>query len=187
DLSYALDFMTEQNNDANSSFFRTLDTSLIGVYGHSTGGGAAIQFCGIDSRCKALLGQDPFLRPVSEEILQRGVTQPALFMFSQRWHDDTESLNNRQFKPFFENAKQPLGAVYIEGAAHYDFSDLPRLSPLAPQLGLKGPINGKRVTTIVDNYLLAFFDMTLKGNVSDLFKSTYVKYPEVKYLYGQDQ
>ena len=115
------------------------------------------------------------------------MTQPAFFLFSQRWHDDTESLNNRQFKPFFENAKQPLGAVYIEGAAHYDFSDLPLLSPLAPQLGLKGPINGKRVTTIVDNYLLAFFDMTLKGNVSDLFKSTYVKYPEVKYLYGQDQ
>ncbi len=50
----------------------------VGAYGHSTGGGAAIQFCGTDPRCKALLGQDPFMRPVSTEVLESGVTQPAI-------------------------------------------------------------------------------------------------------------
>ena len=120
------------------------------------------------------------MRPVSDEILKRGVTQPAFFMFSQRWHDDIHSLNNRQFKPFIENSKHALGAVYIQGTAHYDFSDLPLLSPLASQLGLKGPINGKRVTTIVDDYLLSFFEMTLKGNESSLFGGQTQKYSEVK-------
>jgi dienelactone hydrolase len=187
DLSYALDFMTEQNNDSNSRFFHALDIPRVGIYGHSTGGGTAIQFCGTDARCKAVLGQDPFLRPVSDDILQSGVTQPAFFMFSQRWHDDTDSLNNRQFKPFFKNSKQALGAVYIEGTAHYDFSDLPLLSPLAPQLGLKGPINGKRVTTIVDDYLLSFFDMTLKGRPSPLFDAQNQKYKEVRTLQQEDQ
>jgi hypothetical protein len=108
-------------------------------------------------------------------------------MFSQRWHDDVDSLNNRQFKPFFANSKNALGAVFIEGTAHYDFSDLPLLSPLAPQLGLKGPINGKRVINIVDDYLLSFFDMTLKGNISNLFNASSVKYPEVKYLYSHEE
>ncbi len=75
-----------------------------------------------------------------------------------------------------------MGAVFIEGTAHYDFSDLPLLSPLAPVLGLKGPINGKRVTTIVDDYLLSFFDMTLKGDESNLFDTTYIKYKEVQHL-----
>lgn len=182
DLGYALDFLTEQNSDSNSPFFNTLDLSLVGVYGHSTGGGGAIQFCGTDMRCTALFGQDPFMRPVSTAILENGVTQPAFFMFSQRWADDVDSLNNRQFKPFIEKSPEALGAVYIEGTGHYDFSDLPLLSPLAPQLGLKGPINGKRVTLIVDDFLLSFFEMSLKGVPSELFKSEDQKYSEVKTL-----
>ena len=182
DLAYALDFMTQQNGDSSSPFFKTLDLSLVGVYGHSTGGGAAIQFCATDNRCKALFGQDPFMRPVATEVLESGVIQPAFFMFSQRWHDDTNSLNNRQFKPFLEKSSEAFGAVYIQGTSHYDFSDIPLLSPLASKLGLKGPINGKRVITIVDDYLLSFFDMTLKGNESNLFNTTYIKYKEVKHL-----
>jgi hypothetical protein len=100
-------------------------------------------------------------------------------MFSQRWNDDLNSLNNRQFKPFLGSSKAALGAVYIDGTAHYDFSDLPLLSPLAPKLGLKGPIDGKRVIAIVDNYLLSFFDSTLKGEASTLFQGPNL-YPEVK-------
>ncbi len=182
DLGFAMDFMTTQNDDSKSAFFKALDLSHVGVYGHSTGGGAAIQFCGTDDRCKALLGQDPFMRPVSTAVLENGVTQPAFFMFSQIWHD-TENFNNKLFKPFFDNSQNAIGAVYIEGTAHYDFSDLPLLSPLAPQLGLKGPINGKRITTIVDDYLLSFFNMTLKGKVSNLFDAASTSYDEVKYLH----
>jgi predicted dienelactone hydrolase len=178
DIGFALDFMTEQNDASTSRFFHTMDLSHVGVYGHSTGGGAAIQFCGTDERCTAVFGQDPFLRPVSDEILERGVSQPAFFMFSQRWNDDVDSLNNRQFKSFLENFKAALGAVYIVGTAHYDFSDLPLLSQLAPQLGLKGPIAGKRVIAIVDDYLLSFFDATLKGEASALFEGPN-RYPEV--------
>lgn len=72
-----------------------------------------------------------------------------------------------------------FGVVYIEGTSHYDFSDLPLLSPLAPQLGLKGPINGKRVTVILEDYLLSFFDATLKGKPSGLFEDP-SPYEEVK-------
>lgn len=183
DLRFALDYMSEQNSDSNHLFFDALDLSLVGVYGHSTGGGAAIQFCGTDPRCKAVFGQDPFMRPVSTQVLENGVTQPAFFMFSQVWHDDTDSLNNRQFKPFIEKSSKAFGAAYIEGTAHYDFSDLPLLSPLAPQLGLKGPIGGERVIAIVDDYLLSFFDLTLRGTPSDLFNEQSQKYDEVKFTH----
>jgi predicted dienelactone hydrolase len=182
DLKFALDFLTSANSDSTSRFFDVLDLSNIGVYGHSTGGGAAIQFCSEDSRCKALLGMDPFMRPVSTDVLTHGIPQPAFFLFSQRWADDVDSLNNAQFKPFYETSKSTLGAVYVEGTAHYDFSDLPLLSPLAPQLGLKGPINGKLVTVIINDYLLSFFDLTLKEVPSDLFDSTSQKYDEVQWM-----
>lgn len=182
DLDFALDFLTTTDSDPTSSFFDVLDLTNVGVYGHSTGGGAAIQFCSRDTRCKALLGMDPFMRPVSADVLDRGINQPAFYLFSQVWAADVNSLNNAHFKPFYENSKSVLGALYIEGTAHYDFSDLPLLSPLAPQLGLKGPIDGKRVTTIVNDYLLSFFDMTLKDSPSDLFASTGQKYDEVELI-----
>ena len=166
DLGYTLDFMSSQNEDTRSPFYKSLDLHRIGAYGHSTGGGAAIQFCGTDPRCKALLGQDPFMRPVSYDVIDGGVTQPSFFMFSQSWADDVDSRNNELFNRFYPNVKEPSGVISIDGSSHYDFSDLPLLSPLTPQLGLKGPINGKLVTTIVNNYLLSFFDVTLKDGVN---------------------
>lgn len=179
DLAFTLDFLGGQNGDADSPFYGRLDLTRAGVYGHSTGGGAAIQFCGTDARCHALLGMDPFIRPVSQEVLDRGIAQPSLFLFSQRWADDTGSRNNRLFDPFYKKSAEAYGSLAIEGTAHYDFSDLPLLSPLAPQLGLKGPINGKRVTIILNDYLLSFFDMTLKGVPTDLFDKP-SPYVEVK-------
>ncbi|HSK65763.1 MAG TPA: hypothetical protein VK888_02465, partial [Anaerolineales bacterium] len=170
------------NTSTSSPFLGTLDLSRVGVYGHSTGGGAAIQFCATDPRCQALLGQDPFMRPVSTEVLENGISQPAFFMFSQRWVDEPNSLNNQLFGPFYEKSEQTLGAVSIVGTAHYDFSDLPRLSPLTPQLGLKGPIKGSRVTAILDDYLISFFEFTLRGVPSDLFDPANGKYDEVQFI-----
>jgi len=180
DMGFTLDFMQLQNSDSSSSFNGLLDLNLVGVYGHSTGGGAAIQFCGTDTRCKSLLGMDPFIRPVSYEVIDGGVPQPSFFMFSQQWKDDVDSRNNELFHKFYPNVKEPFGVVSIDGTSHYDFADLPLLSPLAPQLGLKGPISGKRVTTIINDYLLSFFDMTLKGETTSLFEDQSQKYKEVK-------
>jgi len=180
DMGFALDFMEGQNNDTDSPFYTTLDLARVGVYGHSTGGGAAIEFCGTDTRCISVLGMDPFMRPVSYEVIENGLSQPSFFMFSQKWADDLESRNNHLFKEFIPNVKQSLGVITINGTAHYDFTDLPLLSPLAPQLGLKGPINGKQVTTIVNDYLLSFFDVTLKGESSNLFAGGNKKYSEVR-------
>jgi pimeloyl-ACP methyl ester carboxylesterase len=179
DLGYALTFMDQLTNDPDSAFYHTLDLSRVGVYGHSTGGGAAIQFCGTDPRCKALLGMDPFMRPVSYEVIDAGVTQPAFFMFSQKWTDDVNSRTNELFHQFYPHVKDSFGAISIAGTAHYDFSDIPLLSPLAPQLGLKGPINGKRVITIVNDYLLSFFESTLNGKPTTLFENP-SPYLEVK-------
>ncbi len=181
DLAFALDFFTDQNNDDAGPFHASLDLTRVGVYGHSTGGGAAVQFCGVDSRCTAGLAQDAFMTPVSQEVLDRGVTQPYLFMFSQTWRDETDSKNNRLFNGFYPKLSNPVGVVTILGAKHYDFTDLPLLSPLAPQMGLKGPINGKRVIKIINDYLLAYFDQTLKGIPSPIPFGPSDAYPDLRW------
>lgn len=177
DMAFVLDQL-EGQSEAGDFFNQTIDLNKVGVYGHSTGGGAAIQFCGTDSRCVSVLGMDPFMRPVAAEIIESGISQPAFFMFSQAWTDITDSKNNKLFNSFYANVNEGLGVITITGTKHYDFSDLPLLSPIAPQLGLKGPLNGKRVTEIVDAYLVDFFESTLKGIPSDLFDD-FMDYQEV--------
>jgi len=180
DMAYVLDQFQGFDEETGNLFFQKLDMKRIGVYGHSTGGGAAIQFCGTDPRCKAILGMDPFMRPVSAEVIESGISQPSFFMFSQGWADLTDSKNNKLFNQFYPNITNNSGVIVIEGTKHFDFSDLPLLSPIAPQLGLKGPLNGKRVTMIVDSYLLDFFEMTLNNKPSTLFSGAFDDFSEVK-------
>lgn len=180
DISFTLDEFEDLNKDANNIFYNKLDMERIGVYGHSTGGGAAIQFCGTDPRCDALLGMDPFMRPVSAEVIENGVSQPSFFMFSQAWTDLVDSKNNQLFNQFHPEVADSVGAISINGTKHFDFSDLPLLSPIAPQLGLKGPLKGSRVIEIVNSYLLGFFEMTLNNNPSSLFGSSFNDFSEVK-------
>jgi hypothetical protein len=93
------------------------------------------------------------MRPVSAEVIENGVLQPSFFMFSQGWADLTDSKNNQLFNQFFPNVKDSKGVISIDGTKHYDFSDLPLLSPIAPQLGLKGPLSGK---TVINNCKFIF-------------------------------
>lgn len=181
DISFALDYLAEQNGEVSNAFGGKLDLNRIGVYGHSTGGGAAIQFCGVDIRCKVGLAEDAFMTPVSQEVQEQGLTQPLLFIFSEEWRDEAGSKNNNLFDAFLPKVSRSVGVTTILGTKHYDFSDLPLLSPLAPQLGLKGPINGKRVIKIINDYLVAYFDQELKGIPSSLPFDTSQVYPELRW------
>jgi dienelactone hydrolase len=182
DMSFVLDQFQGLNGETNSIFFHKLDLERVGVYGHSTGGGAAIQFCGTDTRCKAVLAMDPFMRPVSAEVIENGVSQPSFFLFSQLWAEDPNSKNNILFNQFHANATGTQGVIEITGTKHFDFSDVPLLSPIAPQLGLRGLLNGQRVIMIVNSYLLDFFEMTMRKKPSQLFGGAFSDFSEVKVL-----
>ena len=56
----------------------------------------------------------------------------------------------------------------IAGTGHYDYSDLPLLSPITRLVGAKGPINGRLVARIINEYTLAFFDTYLRERPSAL-------------------
>lgn len=182
DISFVLDQLEDSAGEAGKFFSRKIDLDQIGVYGHSTGGGAAIQFCGTDPRCIAVLGMDPWMRPVSANVIASGVSQPSFFMFSQEWAEivGNANKNNELFGDFYANNSSNHGAIEILGTKHLDFSDLPLLSPIAPLLGLKGPLNGSRVTEIVNSYLIDFFEMTLMNKPSPLFAGDFADYEEVK-------
>ncbi len=180
DLAFVLDQLTALNAaDPAGRLTGRLDLSRVGVFGHSMGGGTTIEFCAHDARCQAALTMDAYLPPVSTDVYTNGLRQPFLSMFSERW---PTAENNRLFDRLFH---APGGAAYdaiIAGTAHYDFSDIPSLTPIAPLLGLKGPLSAERVTRIIDAYSLAFFDRYLKQLPTPLLDGPATTYPEVQFI-----
>lgn len=176
DLGFVLDTLENMNEKGTTRGLKgVLDLEKVGVFGHSTGGGATIEFCGRDTRCKAGIGLDAYMIPVSETLLEMGMRQPFLFMFSEAWPSEK---NWNKFNGFFSNSDHAI-VLTILGTSHYDFCDLPILSPITPQLGLKGPLGSDRVVKIVGDYPLAFFNQVFYGIPTTLLDGPSVEYPEV--------
>jgi len=181
DLGFILDMLSQDYSGIQLGLLAgRLDLENVGVLGHSTGGGAAMEFCAEDTRCGAVFGMDPYMTPVSDEVLTSGISQPLLAIFSQEWADDW-SLKERGFTHFYTNTSGEKNHMILQGTAHFDFSDLPAFSPVARYIGLKGPLNGGRVLEIVRAYTLAFFDQHMRGQTSILLDAPSSDFPEVEF------
>jgi dienelactone hydrolase len=179
DLSFILDNLLYPDSESDFiKFTGRLDSDKVGAFGHSTGGGAAIQFCASDPRCDGVLGMDPYMEPVDSVVLEEGLNVPVLAMFSESWHN-TRRENQENFNQLKQNSIDYKGEFYIEETAHYDFSDLPGLSPLAHTFGLKGKIAGNRVVEIINHYTLAFFEKIFMDADSQFLDGPNSQYPEV--------
>lgn len=170
DLGFVLDtlaaFNTSLDPDPQASmFYDSLDLERVGLLGHSTGGGAAIEFCSQDTRCRALLTMDAYLLPVSEPVFEAGLSQPSLFIFSEYWPSPENEI---RFQRLFNQAQGPALDLTLLGGDHYDFSDLPLLSPLAATLGLKGPVDGQQALKSVRDLSVQFFNAYLRGEQAPL-------------------
>jgi len=180
DIGFTLDTLAGWNqNDPTGRFTNRLDLEKIGVSGHSTGGGAAIEFCGRDLRCKVGVGLDPYLTPVSDQVLDGTLSQPFLLLFSEKFPTER---NTMLLSRLMKNA-QAAREISIMGTAHYDFSDLPLLTPLAPYLGLKGPLNAERVLQINREFSLALFNQVLANGSGAILTGPSTQYPELKFDY----
>jgi predicted dienelactone hydrolase len=139
------------------------DLTRVGLYGHSTGGGAAVRVCLQDERCDAVLGLDAWVEPIPDRIISESAVRPAMYMRSDEWRGTD---NDAELRGIAERSEEITYWLGIEGADHNDFVATPLFSPVADNLGLKGPIPAGRVIPIIDRYLLGFFDVFLLGTGS---------------------
>lgn len=178
DNRFVLDQLTVWQDTAGHPLSGRVDLGRVGLAGHSTGGGTAVETCGRDSRCQAVAVLDGWIEAVSEEVVATGLAQPAIYLKTDEWLSPENSAAGAAL------ITHSSGAVYqvtIAGAAHFDFSDLPLFSPLSPLLGLSGSINSQRALEIVNGYVLAFFDQTLKGQPAPLLTNDSSRFPEVTF------
>jgi predicted dienelactone hydrolase len=182
DVRFMLDQLEALNADGSTVVSGHMDLDRIGVFGHSTGGGAAMVACSEDARCKAVLGMDTWIRPLGEDFVEGGLDQPAMLINSETW---SLERNRPVLEMFYGNLRGEKTWLTVTGSGHYDFVMVPLFSPLAVPLKLKGPISGARMTAIDAAYLLAFFDHTLKGEDSALLGGVSGEWPEVTFRRGE--
>ena len=180
DTQFVLTQIEQMNRgEVDSPFNGHLDTSRIGVFGQSFGGATAFQVCAIDSRCRAAVNIDGTQWGT---LLDTPLQTPFLMVYGEM----TDHLND-----WVLNTSPASGySLRVNGAWHINFTDFNLVSPLfkLPLLGTLGEIDSQQMEYIMNAYILAFFDQTLKGIPSPLFQSLSPDYPEVElkiYRYSQ--
>ncbi|MFH1741610.1 MAG: hypothetical protein ABIH23_21600 [bacterium] len=155
-----------------------LNFDRVGVLGMSLGGAVTTQTLQEDPRFKAGVVLD-------EEFvtIRAGIDQSAMFLYGSLSPGGTSDL---------ESALRGGGYTgRIRGTVHIDFSEGPfwwRLFSLPgnwPSSTVDDPV---RVTRIIADYTVAFFDKILKGRSVPLLDGPSADYPEVEFtVYGDPQ
>lgn len=174
----------EALNAGDSIFAQRIDLSKVGVFGHSFGGATAYQACYQDDRIKAAVNLDGSIYNIASGLSQKG---KHIMMLTSEEYAKAILVNQEVAKDldtyrFFRDIMKEEGIfLSINGTKHYNFSDVPLMSPLAKMTGMVGEIDGSHCLKVVNTYLLAFFDHYLKGSQTELLQGSVQEYPEVDF------
>lgn len=160
DLLFVLDQLEAiDTGSINSVFSGKLNLDHIGVVGHSIGGAVVMDAASQDHRIKAGITHD----------FESSTVPPQPFMFMR-------ATGCQRY-----DATGPGYAVHIAGFRHGNYGDAAVWSrPASSGQGRFGSIDGVRGLTILDAYIVAFFDRYLKGEEQPLLQGPSADYPEVE-------
>jgi predicted dienelactone hydrolase len=147
-----------------------LDTTRLGVLGHSMGGVVAGQFCLEDRRCRAGLNLDG--SPQSGDLIDKTMAQPFLMMYSAR---DRTGANDA----IYARAARRYYRVDVRETRHLDFCDMTFWGGPLRERPVLGAIAPARVTEILRAVVRRYFDQELRGQRSAL--AVLSSYPEVAF------
>ena len=177
DLRFVARQMQELGDTPSGPFQGHLDTTRIGLFGHSAGGAAATLACHHDPSCPAAMDIDGYL---FGDVLNDGLGKPFGFLGNQNSLTE-DPYQHGMLRAVLRGVPPEQGHVWtVAGASHFNFTDRSAyFNLLASQLGILGTIDGVRAMTITDTYTHAFFDTYLRGQPSPLLAGTSPAYPEI--------
>jgi predicted dienelactone hydrolase len=190
DVGFTLDQLAAIDRaDPNGVLTGRLDLRQAGLVGHSLGGIVGGQACLREPRLRACLLEDAFM---PADVVREGLQQPAMWITRDAetmrlerrraggWAERDISEHLDTMRAVFESL--PGAGYYVEvpGIFHLDMTDAPLLSPLAPELGIAGPIGAERAHAIVNACTLAFFDRHLRDRPAPLLDGPSAQFPDVR-------
>jgi len=183
DDRFTLDQLQQFNQQPSNWLYHHLDMDRVGAFGHSFGGAVAAEDCLEDSRFKSALNMDgSFWGPVQKT----GLAKPVMTIEEEDGQFTPEQLLDRsnqtsQLLYLSDMAMMRNSNGYriiVRGSTHSSYSDRSLFSPFKRYSG-EGPTPAIREYTILRQYVLAFFDKTLRGEDPTLLNGKDHPYPEV--------
>ncbi|WP_429351417.1 alpha/beta hydrolase family protein [Paenibacillus sp. 4624] len=207
DVLFVLDQLEQiQSGHIPSQLQGRIDLSHVGVFGHSIGGATAYDVS-YDPRILAGIDLDGGLYRLGD---REGLKKPILFINSESGYEklkrvidnrnytdaelhqmgDTREWVNQVMKDKqreLERMRETIAAggevLYIEKTEHLNFADVQFFSPMFSMLGITGKLPPERANSIINAYMLDFFDMYLKQKGGGtLIKGRDSRFPEVKLI-----
>lgn len=200
DIRFTLDQL-ERMNAEDPFLTGRLDLSRVGVFGHSMGGGAAVEALHDDPRFVAAINMDGTL---VGDSAGEGINRPVMLMLSDEQSSLTTDMliqagaaaENAEF--IVARGKMTVQTVYengapghlfvLDGSKHVTYTSG---SALAAALAFGAPadafgsIPAERANHIINAYIVSFFDQYLKDAPSPLLSAASAEYPEV--LFEQNE
>ena len=206
DVTFVLDqFELIQSGQISSPLNGRIDLGHIGVFGHSIGGATAYD-ASYDPRIAAGIDLDGGLYGLHDS---EGLRKPFLFIHSEsefeklkmvmdnrsytdaelkrlgstrEWEDQVTEEKKLELERMRETAGEGGQFLYIENTEHLNFTDVQFISPIFKMLGITGKIAPQRANSVINAYMLDFFDMYLKHQGGILMKGPDSRFPEVKFV-----
>ncbi|WP_054939720.1 alpha/beta hydrolase family protein [Paenibacillus ihuae] len=206
DVAFVLDqFGLIQSGQIPSHLQGKIDLGHVGVFGHSIGGATAYD-AAYDPRIAVGIDLDGGLYRLRD---REGLRKPFLFINSESYAEKLRMvMDNRVYtdaeltrmgstrewedqvtedkKLELERMRETAGAggqvLYIENTEHLNFTNVQFISPIFKRLGITGKIQPERADSIINAYMLDFFDMYLKNQGGILMKGPDSRFPEVKFV-----
>lgn len=191
DETFVLTALQNENLDQKSFWYGHLDTSRAGAFGHSFGGSASVQVCSFDPRIRSAVNLDGW---TFGDIRYRAADQPIMYIYGANNTPRPENLTSKDPVARTEaeldvsdarqinSSLQQYGGykLYVNETSHMDFTDHSLVSPWRNWTE-RGHIAPSQIQTIVREYVLAFFDKTLRGEKPTLLqRGDSSPFPEVQ-------
>jgi len=191
DMITAVDALQHGNYPAHiKPIAEKLDFSKLGYFGMSFGA-AGVNAAHIDPRAKAAVNLDG--GNWDNSLVDAELRMPALIMHADSMEMFRMIGLNKKAYPHSQfsyerfatmGTRKDIVRLEVKGSHHMDFTDNALLPPSIRgqdyKVGFAGPIDGIRITSLVNEYTRAFFDYHVLGNHEAFPSGLYNKYPEVE-------
>jgi len=177
-------FSDEQTKSTVVSVLGLIDTSRIGLIGHSLGGASAVSVGRIRNDISAvvdldgtMLGEQTGVSDNMPVINEEPYTTPLLSIDNDAHHN--ERIEARQIgyvysnNVILDNAEEGY-STYLKGAEHMDLTDLPLFSPFLAGMLESGDIDHGECIDQVNSIVLQFFNCYLKDEGNFTVSESYL-------------